>query len=76
MVAYLLCCSSVPTNRFQQGTPPLSIPPYTTFEHSSFEDRALRKALRYLRRRLHDNAAMMDGIRATSTSGNHDPRIP
>ncbi|HHJ20363.1 MAG TPA: hypothetical protein ENJ84_11170 [Gammaproteobacteria bacterium] len=35
MVAYLLCCSSVTQNRFQQGTSPSSITPYTSFEHSS-----------------------------------------
>ncbi len=34
-MAYLLCCSSVRQNRFQQGTPPSSISPYTSFEHSS-----------------------------------------
>ena len=46
----------------------------------TFEDRALRKALRYLRRRLHDNAAMMDGIGAAWADrvrlGFHDGRDP
>ena len=34
MVACRLCCSSVPQDRFQQGTPPSSITPNTRFGHS------------------------------------------